>query len=366
MDTLRTPRRRPGRALWPLLASLLVAAAAACGPPPGPPAGARLSLLAVGDTGAEPDRPERLATLRGVGAAMAASDEARPADALVLLGDNFYPDGLRASELTLRVREDVVRPFCRFVAPDAPRYAEVADACPLADARRHTPPIFAVLGNHDIVAPGSPSLERDAVPRFVANWRLVGDPASVIEMGRGVSLVAFDSNAAFAGEPQAGAQLDALADALQRAQGPWRVLISHHPVAGEGRGDEAEAYARYRRGVRAAIEAAGVDVQLALAGHEHSLQILLLDPPGPVLGVVAGAGAAPRGIHDRNPRRRVAVAHTPGFARVDLVGEGDAERLVVSLYARPGWPRRLLGATQRVALWAVDRAGRAAAVEGAP
>jgi Calcineurin-like phosphoesterase len=345
--------RRTAGVLAMAAAALL---AAACGAEP-PPEGARLSLLAVGDAGAEPDRADHYATLLGVARSMAESDEAGAVDALVLLGDNFYPDGLREVELARRVGADLARPFCRFLAGGAPRFAELAADCARPGATRHPVTILAVLGNHDTVAPESPALQRHAVEQFLASWRMPPGPAAAIELGHGVSLVAFDSTAAFAGGAAAAADLAALEDALREARGPWRVLASHHPVAGAGTGDEQERYVRYRRGVLEAIEAAGVPVQLALAGHEHNLQLLAMDPPGPALQVVAGAGSAPRGIHDDNPRRRFGLDHTPGFARVDLVGEGEDEELVVSLYARPGWPRRVLGATQLVARVAVDRAG---------
>jgi hypothetical protein len=280
--------------------------------------------------------------------------------ALVLLGDNFYPDGLREEELVPRVRANVARPFCPFLASGAPRFGELAGACDLADAERRPVPIVAVLGNHDRVSPESARLQRDVLPRFVANWRLPSEPAAVVELGEGVSLIAFDSNAAFAGEAAAGGDLAALADALRSARGPWRVLLAHHPVAGEGRGDERARYRRYRDAVLEAIEASGVRVQLALAGHEHNLQVLAMEPPGPALQVISGAAAAPRSIRDENPSRLFGVSRVPGFARIDLLGSGDAERLVVSLVLRPRWPRRALGATQLAARFSVDRQGRVA------
>jgi len=112
------------------------------------PAGAeppRFSLLALGDTGAPPDDSEGYETQLAVAAAMAASDRARPVRALVLLGDNFYPDGLARAESVARIRANLVRPYCRFLALAGPRASEVSDACAAPAARRDPLPVFALL-----------------------------------------------------------------------------------------------------------------------------------------------------------------------------------------------------------------------------
>ena len=78
------------------------------------------SLLAVGDTG---DRWGPLPWLfegqLAVGTAMRREHARAPVDALMLLGDNFYPDGLLATELVPRIVENVARPYCAFIDPSA-------------------------------------------------------------------------------------------------------------------------------------------------------------------------------------------------------------------------------------------------------
>src|SRR5215472_2002649 len=117
-----------------LLGALLAAVAPACqggeGSAPPLPGHARASLLAVGDTGTPPQFASRLTSTQiAVARGMEAEDRRAPVHALVLLGDNFYYKGLQESELLLRVRENVVRPYCRFLALTAPRSEEVASAC---------------------------------------------------------------------------------------------------------------------------------------------------------------------------------------------------------------------------------------------
>jgi len=319
----------------------------------------QLSLLAVGDTGAPPEDADGYGTQLAVGEAMASADRADPVDALVLLGDNFYPDGLRRADLAARLRANIVRPYCRFLWLAGPRAPEVADACDLPPEERHPVPLFAALGNHDYLSPESPALEREAPHLFLANWHLPLGAAAVYELPGGVSLVVFESDPIFE-----GADGSPLAEALRASRGPWRILAAHHPIADRDRGEEAERHARYRAVVLDAVAEAGVMVHLVLAGHEHNLQVLAMDPPAPPLHVIAGGGSGARSLKGPDPRRRAGFK-MPGFARVDLVagGPGDAReaRLVASLYGLPGFPRSLVSDQARlVARWSVDRAGRVA------
>jgi hypothetical protein len=347
-----------GASRFAALAALLLLFTAVCGAPAQaePP---QLSLLAVGDTGAPPDDADGYRTQLAVAAAMASADRAHPVDALLLLGDNFYPDGLLRADLVARLRANVVRPYCRFLWLAGPRASEVADACDVPLEDRHPVPLFAVLGNHDYRSPESPALEREAPHLFLANWHLPLGAAAVYELGSGVSLVAFESDPVFE-----GADAAPLAEALRASRGPWRIVAAHHPIANRDRGSEQERHARYRAAVLEAVSAAGVPVQLVLAGHEHNLQVLAMDPPAPPLHVIAGGGSGARSLYGPDPRRKAGFKR-PGFARLDLVGAGPGEaretRLVASLYALPRFPQRLVSDRPRlVARWSVDRTGHVA------
>jgi hypothetical protein len=360
------PRAR--RARFALATVICVTLALACaGSPREAPAGwppddaVRLSLLALGDTG-RPVPRFRPHAQRIVGEALAREDARRPADALLLLGDNFYYDGLQRAELVRRMGENVVRPYCRFVDLSGPRSEEVEASCPLPAAQRRPIPMLAVLGNHDYGDPESPGLQRREAPRFVANWRVGEGLAETVELPHGVSLVLADSMLL-----RLGADPAPLADALRRARGPWRILVVHHPLARvRDRGERGEALdAVYRGSVLAAIREAGVPVQLALSGEEHNLQALALEPPAPSLQIVAGGGGDVRPIDPGSPAH-FALASL-GFARVDLVADPGGELLVASLFATdPGLLGR--GRTRLAARYAVDREGRvhAAFGDGAP
>lgn len=308
-----------------------------------PDARPELSLLAVGDTG---DRAEWLAVLdqhRVVGSVMAQEQRRRPAAALLLLGDNFYSEGLLADEAVQRVRENVVTPFCSFVASGGPRWSEVADACEVPAEDRTPIPIIAVLGNHDHNTADSPHLQRTLVKQFVSNWDMPPEIAAVREMGHGVSLIVVDSEAL-----DRGADPAPLAQALLAARGPWRIVVGHHPV---GLADVG-----FRKALAHAVEATGVPVQLLLAGHEHNLQIAVADFPFPALTAIAGSGS-----RVREERYGVLgsqfVAAKAGFARIDLDGDGPAQRLVVSLIETPSSGIDVGAPTRVVGCWAVGLTG---------
>jgi predicted phosphodiesterase len=260
---------------------------------------------------------------------MEAADRQRPVDALLLLGDNFYPKGLKEAELRLRVAMNVVRPYCRFVDLSGQRSDEVAEACRRPLGERHLIPIFAVLGNHDYRVPESPKLQVESVPDFVANWDMPAERIAVRELGRGVSLVLLHSM-----DTVHKAQLlDDLPEAIRSARGPWRILLCHHPVA-PTRSLEAHGRfeARYMAEARRKIGEAGVPLQLVLSGHHHSLQIIEPSPPGPPLQVVAGGGGGSLDAVTVVEGQRFGSSRY-GFARIDLVRRAGSERLVVSLYA---------------------------------
>ena len=312
----------------------------------------QLSIFAVGDTG---DRPEWLPWLdqfRVVGRVMSEEHARRPAAAIALLGDNFYSEGLEASEALERIRDNYVTPFCAFVASDGPRYAEVSEACDIpADARRPIP-IYATLGNHDYNTPDSPKLERELVPQFISNWAMPYDLVDVHELGHGVSVLVVDSEAL-----ERGVDPAPLADALRESKGPWRIFVGHHPVSAEP--------SRFNRALEVAMTSAGVPVQLLLAGHEHNLQISEPGPPFPSLVAIAGSGSRLRDVR-YEVRGRKFVEVKPGFARIDLVGSEDAQQLVVSLVQTPKHALDFWSPTRVAGCFSVSVAGEVSGASNPP
>ncbi|MGH2900651.1 MAG: metallophosphoesterase [Solirubrobacteraceae bacterium] len=313
--------------------------------PSGPPV---LSLLALGDTGQPPGFLPFANGQQRVADALAAADEVAPADAVLFLGNSFYPHGLEAAELEERVRVNLVRPYCHFAdlsGPDSPR---VADACETPAAARHPLPLLAVLGNHDHGSAESARLQREAVPRYLVNWRLVGEPVERVELGHGVSVVFFDSTQL---RPP---DLERLRDALREAPGEWRIAAAHHPLEDDERSSE----------IQAAITSSGVPVQLLLAGHLQSLRVGVPGGGSPALQIVSGGGSATERSTHHVLGERFALA-SPGFARVDLFEAGGEPRLRVTLYSVESGPWLGGSAVEPVAVWQVTRSGVVTPYSGA-
>ena len=327
---------------------------AVSGPDPLQPV--RFSMLAVGDTGQSHWLPQLREGQLAVARALTAADLSRAADALLLLGDNFYPRGLTATELIPRIRTNLVWPYCRFVALDGRDSSAVADACTLPRSlRRASPPaIYAVLGNHDHKDPESPALQADAIPRFVSNWHASVGLVSVVEFPAGVSLVLVDSTT-FTREEQIGP----VRDALRKSHGPWRIVVAHHPIAAllrspnmtgvTDRGKPEPSAALLRR----AIAEAGVSVHLFLSGHHHNLQGIEMENPSRILHLVAGGGSNVRPIEHLYANRTFAL-ESNGFARIDLTLRDGREVLVAELWSTERYPAFFWREAQRVARWSVS------------
>jgi hypothetical protein len=315
-----------------------------------------LSFLAVGDTGEPTFLPALRSGQLAVARAMAYEDARQPVDAVVFLGDNFYPDGLREATLVSQIGAHLVRPYCRFERLDAERSSEVASACALPASERRPRPLHAVLGNHDYGDPASPKLQRERVPLFVPDFRVPDGLVEVRRLGDGVDLVLVDSELLMQ-----GADPTPIRDALRASAGPFRVLALHRPVAlANGQQlDPDGGEMKLRDAVRRAVADSGVGVQLTLAGHAHNLQVLVEEPPMP-LHVVAGGGSTCRPLAAGDASRRFGRRAT-GFARVDLVREAGVARLVATVFETPRFPivEDLRGdAPDVVARFSVDASGR--------
>lgn len=170
-----------------------------------------------------------------------------PYDALVLLGDQVYPDGDPA-ELT----ETVFAPF----GPVLGRGAE----------------LMAILGNHDVQA-GYGDAQLEALGQPGRWWsRRLGD----------VQLIGLDSN-----DLENAAQLAFLDETLAASDARWTIVALHHPPYSAG----YQGSSHRARDVIAPILTRH-RVQMVLSGHDHDFQRSV--PIDGVIYVVSGAGSGSR------------------------------------------------------------------------
>ncbi len=178
-------------------------------------------LAVAGDVGTGGDEERRTAD------AMDALEEERPYDALLLLGDNVYPDGDPA-ELDRAVFD------------------------PFAGVLDDGTELLAVLGNHDVE--NGHGDDHAAAIGMPSRWY-----ATRID---DVLIVALDST-----RPDDPDQLAWLEQTLATSEATWTIATMHHPPYSGG-------YHGSSTGVRDAFaplfERHGV--QLVLAGHDHDYQ----------------------------------------------------------------------------------------------
>ena len=297
----------------------------------------RTSLLAVGDTGSVwGPMPSLFEGQLAVGAALQREHEADPVDALVLLGDNFYPSGLLAHELEARIVQNVVRPYCAFVDPSTRMADVVSRFC--GGSRWPVPQLIAIVGNHDVLSPGSVELQREAVPRYVRNWDMPDQDGPVVrELPGGLSLVLL-----FSEWPWDDAASRALARALEEARGPWRVIIGHRPPI--------TGHPQLKRMVASASRESGHIVHAYLAGHVHGLVAIRgsRQDAAPVLTVIAGSGSQAKLQQETEYRIEGAevMQEALGFVRLDVTGRTTSPQLRITLSkARPSAALALFGTT---------------------
>lgn len=167
--------------------------------------------------------------------------------ALLLLGDNIYPDG------------DPARAPAAVFGP----YGPVLDGGTA---------LVAALGNHDIrFADGGPQMRTLGMP---GRW--------YVQRFGPLELVVLDSNRA--DDPE---QLAWLERTLAASRPPWRVVMQHHPPYSAGYHGSHEPS---RRSIVPLLERYGAD--LVLAGHDHDYQ--RSTPQNGIVYVVSGGASTLR------------------------------------------------------------------------
>lgn len=343
---------------------------------------ASLTFAAIGDAG------EAGSLLQGVAHQLVerySAGSGRKLDALLFLGDNFYPiglNGLSDAEAEERVKYRVRWPF-----------GPVLDALGRAN-------VHAVTGNHDYYAQRLFKWNRGFTDRGNALASRLGpwtyhygcEPGEALYDLPGtnarVQLLFFDSARLVAGQECPSSPYASLTRLLKQGAKRdvvWRLVAVHHPLETVGKhgscrsqcADQdlrSDRYQEYVRGLRDAIRDSEVPVQLVLGGHDHSLQLLASPPDAgcagcPTVNVVSGAGAKVTKVEEPHPaalvftaaegskdvapgRTRKARRAVPGFVEVNAT----LDRLTVRFVdGRNGEELDMGGGRRR---FEVDRAGR--------
>ena len=254
-----------------------------------------LGFLAVGDTG------HSNSVQAAVVEAMSAEAGRESSDFAMLLGDNFYPDGI-----------DSV---------DSPRW-ELTFEQPF-DKPGLDIPFYVIPGNHDYS--GSVQAQIDYTARS-DRWRMPGRYHSFTRsLGGGVEakFIGIDTERIARSDEAGRAQRDWLRDQLSDPSNEWEIVFGHRPLRSGNGASEV---------VRAALEPilneGGADVYFA--GHKHHLALLEDEAGAGPMQVISGAGSDPRDV--RWDAETVFAAAGAGFVSCRL----SADELLIKFVQPTG------------------------------
>jgi acid phosphatase len=239
--------------------------------------GPEVSFFALGDTGYGGE------ILQSNAREMERSAEARPVDLVLLLGDNFYLDGVRSL--------------------DDPLWKERFEDA-FAGSKLQLP-IYAVLGNHDYR--GEPDVEIEYTKkssrwRMPARWYTFSVP---MRSGGEVQFFALDSQAFEGTAPGIAEEKEWLAQELTKSTARWKIAFAHHPALSHGQHGPTP-------GLEALIDRSKID--LYVTGHDHDLQVLRSKSGW--VQIVSGTGSSTRDT--RWGDDTLFAAASPGFAWVGI------------------------------------------------
>lgn len=221
-----------------------------------------VSFFALGDTGATTSQRRRVIEK------MAAHANLAHLQFVMLLGDNFYDDGVASVE-DPKWQSEFERPF-----------ASSKLGCPF----------FVALGNHDHRGSIPAQIEYSRVnPRWNMPAAYYSFEKSTAD-GVAVEFFVLDTQPIH-GEPESQAeQLQWFREKLAASTADWKIVAAHHPILSGGYHGRSDNVAS---ALAPLFEEFKVD--LYMTGHDHDLQ--LLDSKRGWLQLVSGAGSSLRSVH---------------------------------------------------------------------
>jgi len=265
--------------------------------------GPTLAFAAVGDTG------WANATLDLVVDRMNRSGEELGFSFVLLLGDNFYRDGVESD-----------------TDPMWTTHFEQAFGGPDLDV-----PFYAALGNHD--HNGNVRAQVEYTDRET-RWTMPGTYYAFTRPaggGREAEFFVLDSSSLIEGRLACREQLRWLEQKLASSTAEWKIVVSHHPLRSSG---EHGGSSVMRGHIEDLVAARGV--ALVLSGHDHDLE--LQETVRGYLQVVSGAGASTRAVGRWSEWTRFA-SERPGFAWVGIDGD-EMWIALIEAAAGPVYSRR--------------------------
>ena len=277
-------------------------------PPPGP----RVRFVALGDTG-EGNRAQY-----DVASAFNMVCLVQGCDFVMLLGDNFYDDGVSSV--------------------DDPQFRTKFED-PYATVQL---PFYVTLGNHDFGEIPLQFWRTDYQIEYSARsskWNMPDHFYAFVEAH--VTFVSLDTNMIMLGLGWVRDQDDWVREQLDNATTPWKIAFGHHPYRSNGRHGNAGNYEGVGFDPTGIVSGDRVrdffedelcgKIDVYLAGHDHNRQ--WLEPVCGVQLIVSGAGAKTTDLvgRDNNPTK-FEDDTTEGFFWIEIAGD----TMTVEVWDRAG------------------------------
>jgi len=232
-----------------------------CRPPfiisPPDPTTDYLRFFAVGDTGSGD------AGQVAVAESMAEFQTEFGASFTLLLGDNFYPDGVTStSDLQWQTK-----------------FEQMYDPVGL-DIK-----FYAVLGNHDYHKNAIAQVEYTS-ENPESRWKMPARYYTFTETLPDSTIIQFFALDTYRIRDE-GAQVTWIEGALEASTADWKIVFSHYPMYSNGKHGDSQGLIDLLSSPLAQAE-----VDIYVAGHDHDLQILV--PVNGTMHLVSGAGCWPR------------------------------------------------------------------------
>ena len=276
------------------------------GAPPRPPllpTEHSLSVFTLGDTGWVNDDKDAVARAMVEHAGLVQPDLA------ILLGDNFYLEGVKST------RDEMWR--THFEEP----YAHEALRMPF----------YACLGNHDH---NGNILAQVEYTQMSERWHMPAQYYTVTrDLGPDTQVEFFvtDAHPIRLQERTSRAQMRWLEDKLAESTARWKVAVGHLPLLSNG---EKRGSSNLTRRFVPLFERYGV--QLYMAGHSHDQQLLTSD--GGWLQLIAGSGAGSQPV--RRADNTLHASSATGFAHL-RISPDEMHVQFVTADGGPGFTHRV-------------------------
>lgn len=207
---------------------------------------------------------------RAVAFGMSGKSRVDPVEFVLLLGDNFYEDGVES------VNDEQFQS----------KFEDMYNSSSLQI------PFYAVLGNHDYRGNPEAQVQYTGASK---RWKM---PARYytftqpIDDSTEVQFLALDTNPIAAGDPQATEQIAWLKSELDKSHARWKIVFGHHPLYSGGHHGNDQETLIMRARLEPILEPA---IDLYLCGHDHDQQ--LIKPLDKRLHyIISGAGAKCRDV----------------------------------------------------------------------